>query len=75
MKGLFHDISTSGRNIRGGGFDRSIQTVKVFYAQGYALGVAGGWLRGCLIDLPTYQALSASPVLDAEFTNQGQSQA
>lgn len=38
------------------------QTAHTF-ALGYAMGVAGGWLRGGLIDSPTYDVLSASPVL------------
>lgn len=33
------------------------------FALGYAMGVAGGWLRAGLIDSPTYDALTASPVL------------
>lgn len=46
---------------------RSVQRAENHTAQtfalGYAMGVAGGWLRAGLIDSPTYDALTASPVL------------
>ncbi len=42
---------------------RSVQRAENHTTHTFAMGVAGGWLRGGLIDSPTYDVLSASPVL------------